>query len=122
MYGPVDLDAAREQIIAALGGVLNDSPERAPRSIMALEDMVLRIAEQEGREKVRNVATTIMSATGLDNETKWREVKDWTTNMVLMGAEDSWSGRGNDMRRAFHDGVRDEARRILDYNSMEDYL
>lgn len=31
---------------------------------------------------------------------KWKLV----TRMALRGADDSWSGRGNDAKRAFHDG------------------
>lgn len=37
------------------------------------------------------------------------------TRRLLTGAEDSWSGRGNDAKRAMHDGFRAAAERILGF-------
>jgi hypothetical protein len=35
------------------------------------------------------------------------------TRIVLRGADDTWSGRGNDARRAYFDGVRETADDLL---------
>lgn len=35
------------------------------------------------------------------------------TDLVLAGADDTWSGRGNDARRARYDGTRKAARELL---------
>lgn len=36
------------------------------------------------------------------------------TSTLVLGADDTWSGRRNDMRRAAFDDVRETARRLLD--------
>lgn len=37
---------------------------------------------------------------------------DISAELLLTGADDSWSGRGNDVRRARFDGVRDAVRNV----------
>lgn len=34
-------------------------------------------------------------------------------DLLAQGADDDWSGRCNDVRRAYHDGVRQAAREVL---------
>src|SRR5438045_2097590 len=36
------------------------------------------------------------------------------SRMLTMGADDSWSGRTNDVKRAYHDGVRQVAGRAVE--------
>jgi hypothetical protein len=35
-------------------------------------------------------------------------------DMLIQGADDTWSGRRNDLARAKHDAVRDQIRRVLE--------
>lgn len=36
------------------------------------------------------------------------------TEMLTMGPRDTWSGRGNDVARAHHDGIRQEVARFME--------
>ena len=62
-----------------------------------------RMAEAEGAHKAWALAAAILRG-ALDAGT----VADPTRLLALLldGADDTWSGRGNDVRRAYADGVR----------------
>lgn len=131
MYGHTDLEAARERLIKRLGGMVNDDPNRnAPWSIMQLADTVMRIAEQEGRESVKENVTFLMTKSDWGDgdvedtkENRWTYIKQqYIPELIGHGANDDASGRTNDMKRAFHDGVLSECYQILAWNQMEDYL
>lgn len=66
-----------------------------------LHDLVVRVAEYEARL----IANKIASTGGVDE----------LTSALLRGADDAWSGRGNDLRRSSFDAFRDEARRFVDF-------
>src|SRR5699024_1920727 len=78
------------------------------------EPALRRIAEDEGAEKLLHAAAQRAeraAARGLDPA---ELVSNVITELLLCGANDDTSGRGNDIARARHDGLRDEARAILD--------
>ena len=77
-------------------GLACDAPSADSRS---LAYRLIRVAENEGRLFVlRNVVHLI------END-KAGQVRDFLMMHATRGAEDSWSGRVNDVARARHDGV-----------------
>lgn len=42
-----------------------------------------------------------------------KEAADTAASLLMVGADDTSSGRGNDLRRAYHDGVRAVATRVV---------
>lgn len=62
-----------------------------------------RMAEVEGAHKAWAIAAAILRG-ALDSGTVADPTRLWA--LLLDGADDTWSGRGNDVRRAYADGVR----------------
>lgn len=90
--------------------------KRASLATLATEGAAIRdithtvneIARTEGEWTV--LATDEkMAANGLDTAERIEVI----TDLLLRGADDSWSGRGNDTQRAHYDGIRDAASTVL---------
>lgn len=78
------------------------------------EPALRQLAEAEGADHLLQAAAyraERAAARGLDEA---QLVTNVITELMLGGAGDDASGRGNDIARARHDGLRDEARAILD--------
>lgn len=76
---------------------------------MDLARSVVSLAEAEGVHEVFDLVDHMKS----------RDIEDYAirerlVSMIVYGADDSWSGRANDARRARFDGVRDAVRHHLD--------
>lgn len=93
--------------------VLADALNRVQRAQADLADMatdgvrseqlasvLVRLAEAEGRLTVARQINALK-----DNPDALDEA---FTRLLLRGADDGWSGRTNDVRRAYFDGVRSE--------------
>lgn len=65
------------------------------------------IATLEGRLEV---ALTVQDAT--EGGASKEEIEKSVMSRVLNGPRDTWSGRGNDLRRARYEGVLEEAQRL----------
>jgi hypothetical protein len=64
------------------------------------------LAKHEGR---LHVFTTVLEMTQADNEA---HVQGWLMDQALKGADDSWSGRNNDIARTRYDGVLTAIREV----------
>ena len=66
------------------------------------------IAYDEG---IVRIASMMISA--LKRELSAGEIKTSLLDILARGADDNWSGRGNDVRRSYHDGVLDMVNAVL---------
>jgi len=62
------------------------------------------IARENGRLEVTAQVEQLSQSCSVD------EVREYLFEIVCQGADDTWSGRGNDLTRSYFDGVRDGAR------------
>jgi hypothetical protein len=63
-------------------------------------DEAIRAAEDEGRGHVRGYYARLTEERGLSAERAFV-----VTTQKFVRTDDAWSGRGNDLRRAYHDGA-----------------
>lgn len=70
-------------------------------------DAVTKIAQHEVAARMHTGAARIIANHGP------ADVREWATERLLDGADDRWSGRGNDHQRSQFDAVRDAVRDIL---------
>lgn len=91
--------------------------ERAERALKSVRLILIEEIEQDRTAEI--LAQTVNRAAGAeavlrvshDIEALWtnqpedaeRAVRSYLTGLLLRGADDSWSGRGNDTKRAAHD-------------------
>ena len=66
------------------------------------------IAYDEG---IARVASMMVSAR--KRELSAGEIKTALLDILARGADDNWSGRGNDVRRSYHDGMLDTINTVL---------
>lgn len=83
-----------------LVGIVNDLAE-AEGAFDACT-RAISIIDYVEREYVDNVAGTTTA-----------RITTWALEALTMGARDTWSGRGNDARRARHDGTAEAITRIM---------
>lgn len=78
-----------------------------------LIDLAREAAREEAAHRVY-VGAVEVTAHALKLEySSFDELERWVTDSLLQGADDTWSGRGNDDRRAIHDAQRDAYRQVL---------
>jgi len=85
-----------------------------PHTADYLNDLVIKLAEAEGSTTaiIRVQRALQYQANHPENgDVDWQQD---LVDLILNGADDSWSGRGNDVKRAQFDGLRKQARRLLD--------
>ena len=70
---------------------------------------IVSLAEAEGVHEVFALVDQ-MKARNIEGDA----IRDRLVSMLIQGADDSWSGRANDARRARFDGVRDAVQHHLD--------
>jgi len=70
------------------------------------------LAQAEGALVVWAVAARIMAEKDLTDQQKREAIYGSLVDFLGAGADDTWSGRNNDLRRAHFDGVREAARRV----------
>lgn len=70
-----------------------------------LAGLVNGVAKAEGRRFVRSELRNAAS-----HDATEEQIKDHLFALVTYSPDDEWSGRRNDARRAFRDGVREEAK------------
>lgn len=94
-----------------LGGKLAQSAvtRTESRSLMAL---VEAIANAEGRESAYTRMKAAASYAEANGEDAKAMAQKEALGMLEQGADDEWSGRGNDVRRARFDGVREAVRDV----------
>lgn len=68
-----------------------------------INDHVLTLAEQEGALQVA----------WYEDWEDQQAAREEVVRLVMTGAGDTWSGRGNDVRRARYDGLRKAANRMV---------
>lgn len=73
-----------------------------------LNDLVQTVAVVEAVARIRFDVAEMLRA-GAASE----DVRETLLDELLRGADDAWSGRANDLRRATHDGVRVAIRDII---------
>lgn len=79
----------------------------------ALLDASLKLVELEGRADVYSGILSIVEygrRNDVDTDETIEEVTGLLQDLLLRGADDSWSGRANDGRRARFDGTREAVR------------
>lgn len=76
---------------------------------MDLARFIVSLAEAEGVHEVFALVEQMKSRAIED-----AAIRDRLVSMLVQGADDSWSGRANDARRARFDGVRDAVQHHLD--------
>jgi hypothetical protein len=67
------------------------------------------IAETEGRLHATTVIENVRALPSSE-----AEVRNAAISLLTMSPDDTWSGRTNDVTRAFNDGVRDVVRRYME--------
>lgn len=73
-----------------------------------LATIVEAITRAEAVAKVRYTVGQMLANGSASND-----IEGYLTDRLIAGADDSWSGRGNDLKRAAFDAVRDEIRDLL---------
>lgn len=85
-------------------------------SAQALTDRVLAIARMEGKLRVWSQYETVSQCAQVDYPDNPELVKyacmKSLVRTLIGGADDTWSGRGNDTRRACYDGKLEAAEEI----------
>lgn len=76
---------------------------------MDLARSIVSLAEAEGVHYVFALVDQ-MKARNVEGDA----IRDSLVSMLIQGADDAWSGRANDARRARFDGVRDAVQHHLD--------
>ena len=74
-----------------------------------LDSRVRMIAEAEAMARAFTRLAQVAEARGVE------ATRTQCATLLTEGADDTWSGRGNDVRRAAHDGTIDAVRRTLDF-------
>ena len=99
-----------EDVLVAEAAKLRDYLDKADAPIgrglvlgAAVAASANRMAEAEGAHKAWAIAAAILRG-ALDSGTVADPVRLFA--LLLDGPDDTWSGRGNDVRRAYADGVR----------------
>ena len=96
---------ARQDTLAALAG------ER--RAAETLSDRLNDLAKAEGRyDLLLSAAKVAEYHEAHEDDDVADAVRNYMLDRMTEGAGDTWSGRGNDVRRARHEGLLDAAREI----------
>lgn len=91
---------ARGRLAAAL-----EDPDQESISLMGF---LVTIAEQEGRATARKITRNALAEAGTKGN-----VNAALLNGLMAGPDDTYTGRRNDIRRAFFDGFHREAFKIM---------
>ena len=102
-----DIKQAAEVVARERQNLANGIAQGIPA--MDLARSVVSLAEAEGAHSVFALVDQ-MKANGREDA----DIRDALVSMLIRGADDSWSGRANDARRAQFDGVREAVRHHLD--------
>jgi hypothetical protein len=105
-------DTTDEAILAGVNAARARLAEEAMDDTKGLEqlaDAVHHVAAQVG---VASVHHELRNA--LQWEASPEQIRKNLTKLVLVGADDKWSGRGNEVRRAKFDAARQEVSDVLD--------
>ena len=78
-----------------------------------LIDLAREAAREEAAHRVYVGAVEVTTHALNLEYSSFDELERWVTDSLLQGADDTWSGRGNDDRRAIHDAQRDAYREVL---------
>jgi hypothetical protein len=96
-----NLEAARNHLTQAIA-----NGEHAEM----LVDRLNAVAEAEGALQAAGRAALAFGNGASDDR-----IRDGLIAMLLNSPDDTWSGRGNDMRRAKHDGLRKQVQQIIEF-------
>lgn len=99
--------STKERLAAKLAEAATDGTES--RGLMSL---VEAIANAEGQESTYALFSTAAAYAVKEGEDVKATVLDAALRLLEAGADDNWSGRGNDVRRARFDGVREAVRDV----------
>lgn len=116
MLKNLDLAEAERMIESGMAGV---EAARAKVAKLATEGYraeelgraVAFLAECEGALKAITLVQRGLAYADRTGETV--DLKDELLDVLVVGADDSWSGRGNDLKRSEFDGYRAQARQLL---------
>lgn len=93
------------EVIAAGGANVTSSEE--------LHALTKRVAEHEVRKHWGMLGCKIIAFAEREGEDAEQLIRKEITDALVSGADDTWSGRGNDLQRIRHDALREIARKIL---------
>lgn len=79
------------------------------RSAETLAELVNRLAVLEGHY----IATLTFEKMAVDGRYSTADRREALIDLLTSGADDRWSGRKNDVKRARFDGIREAAGRLL---------
>jgi hypothetical protein len=112
-----NIDATREYIAAKMLPTNGD----LPTSVIDLADHLTSLATAEGREHMAADIEHALAAVD-KGQGDVNAVAQYVLTIVAHGSDDTYSGRGNDLRRARHDGVVREAEAFFRaYLTNQDY-
>lgn len=104
MFGVDTLAKAQKQ--------LEDHKNRTYKPEQAY-DWAIRLAEYEGMVEMFTILDQIEAhgrKKGVSEDRIAFHLLEEIVNRLALGADDTWSGRGNERKRAYFDGVREAAR------------
>ena len=101
----------RKSLLSALGPDNDDAMWDEVSDYMTRANTANAAATSAGRIKVRAITRVIMTSDTIADEDRAAVVMDEWMDLLLQSDDES-SGRRNNLRRAFQDGVRDEVRRL----------
>lgn len=97
------VESAKRDLAERILTSLEDADET--RAVISGEDIAkagAQIATMSGESRVYHLVWKLQKRGDVDREGVVREL----LRLVSRGPDDTWSGRANDVRRAYHDGVR----------------
>lgn len=95
--------------MAAVRKALVDELGKDEAQLSTIGRLTLELAKLEGEHEVYALADSIL-VTGYDQPMV--ALRDLVMQKLTSGADDTWSGRSNDLSRARFDGVREAAREV----------
>jgi len=82
-------------------------------SLLRQSEVSLGIAESDGELYAwRTLVARVEFAERENREITDCEIDDVIIDLLIAGADDTWSGRGNDIRRARFDGIREACKKM----------
>jgi hypothetical protein len=100
--------AQAEDLVTRSRQTLATNATASTMRLADLADVLNGVARAEGSLFMLRRAQIVLDNTGGDLDALRQAVLD----VLVQGADDTWSGRTNDVRRAYHEGVVSEARTL----------
>jgi hypothetical protein len=109
------LDSATDALAAARADLAAKVSSGKGYTAESLAENVNEIARWEGSFAAIERAVRFLDYVDRSETPVNGTLADVLTKMVLTGADDQWSGRTNDVKRARYDGLCGQVERLLDF-------